>query len=105
MLRLRGAGFHRLASFRCQRGVPVQVLGTVDPTPIPMGIHDSTNEVGVVDVRDAAIGDRGHVGGESGGRLGSCNGEKCRKFHVDEIESMAVRVRKQGNREYEEKRA
>jgi hypothetical protein len=55
MLHLLGTRIDRLEGLLRQVRIPLEVLSAVDAAPVPVGVHDSANELGVVDMRDLGV--------------------------------------------------
>ena len=82
MLGLLGARANGLEGFFGQSVVPLEVWSAVDTAPVPVGIHDTTNEIGVVDLRGVvAVLLAADIAWSSGCGASSCKNEELGESH------------------------
>lgn len=65
-----------------QLGVPLEILRAVNATPVPVGIHDPADEVGIVDAGYVGVVDLLALGGDHQGDVCGSEAEERRDLHA-----------------------
>lgn len=77
MLWVVGALVDVVASSIRKLSVPNKILSAVEPTPVPVGAHDGTDELGVILVRNVAVTARRDAVSWSCDYHGHNKGDEC----------------------------